>query len=547
MRKILNLIKCEFIKNYNFPKVLLVLVVLMVSVIVVSESSVTYDYRVKENPKQEIEILEQNYQSFLEEDSIDALEKEFRLNRIEKLIELNKELEKLGEVYRSSWQSDVVSVISNLENELFIVKQMQENPNKEFKVEEATGEIAYIDPYNEAITTVKGFSKVKSLKELEIDYQKEIDTYKEILKENKFYKYIEYRLKKFEENGIEDSHFTNPSIRLDYQITEENKKEYEYIISEKIEKENDSRVLNFIQLQKTSEKYEVLSLEDWKVENEGASVKDYEGYVRYREAENKIIEKEKVIISYSLHHQKKHDLMLKYQQGMVGNGYYHNTKSAVNQVLHLAIIVLFLAILTSCGIVSQEHTAKTEKSLLTSPIKRYKVFFSKFLYLILHTYIIWFVAFILIFLYSGIRFGFNDLFTSKLVYFDGKVIEVNYIFYMIKTILINGIPVIAILSILMLLSTITLNTATTVGIGAFLAILSCWLWQLIVQLRIFFLVYTPFPYMNLYSLQEGNSFFLATLESIKTSQGLGLLVSVITIIVCYVLANIVYVKRDVKN
>lgn len=547
MRKILNLVKCEFIKNYTFLKVLLVLIVLMISVIIASESSIFKDYGYVRNPKQEIERLEQNYQGLLEEDSVDKLKKEFALNKYKKLIEIYQLLEEKEEIHASSWQDILIKVISDLEDELFIVKGMQENPSREFVVEESNGEVVYFDSYKEAVTTVKKLSQVKSLKELENDYKNEIDICRKILQENKFYKYIEYRLQKFEEFGEEDSHFTSDSHRLDDQITEENKKYYKYIVSQKLEDEKDIRALNFIQLQKISNTHEILSEENWKRENGEFSNIDYKGYVRYIKAENNIIENENAIILYSFNHEKKHDLELKYQQGLVGHGYYHSTKAAVNQVLNLSVVILLLVIITSSGIISGEHSNKTEKTLLITPIKRYKVFFSKFLYLILHTYLIWLVAFFLIFLYSGIRFGFADLFTSKLIYHNGVVEEVNYIFYMVKMIFINGIPVIAILSILFMLSTITLNTAVTASICTVMAILSCWLWQYIVQYGLFFLVYTPFPYMNLYDVQEGNNFFLETLQYVDVSWQLGLFVSLITILICYVVASLVYIKRDVKN
>lgn len=544
--KILNLIKCEFIKNYTFLKVLLVLIVLMVSVVIVAESSVLESYISVVNPKKEIENLERIYESVLEEETMEKLEKEFELNRALKSIELYKELEKLGKVDSASWQSFLVSVISDLENELFVIKQMQENPNEEFTPIEITDETVSIYSYDEAIILIQKLSQVKPLEELEREYQKEIKAWKNILQENKFYQYIEYRLEQFEENGIEDSHFTD-YYKNEYQITEENKKNYQYIVSKKIENEKDIRIYNFIQLQKERTKYDILSEEEWRKENESYSSKDYEGYVRYTEAENKIIEKETAIISYSFNHQKRHDLQLQFQQGLVGHGYYHNTKSAVNQVLNLPVVILSLVILTSSGIVSQEHSAKTDKALLTSPIKRYKVLGSKFLYLIIHTYLIWFVAFLLIFLYSGIRFGFTDLFTSKLIYQNGSVQEVNYIFYMIKMILMNGIPILAMISILFMISTITLNTATTAGISITISILSIWLWEFVNKFKLFFLVYTSFPYVNLFALQEGNDFALSTLYSVKISQGLGLLVSVITIVICYGISNVIYITRDIKN
>ena len=91
----------------------------------------------------------------------------------------------------------------------------------------------------------------------------------------------------------------------------------------------------------------------------------------------------------------KHDLEFdSYMDGIDVGQKYISSKVIVNQALNLSIIVIVIVILTSGGIISKEHLTGTEKILLTQPVKRWKVLLSKFIYLILHSYIIWIIYFI---------------------------------------------------------------------------------------------------------------------------------------------------------
>ena len=62
-----------------------------------------------------------------------------------------------------------------------------------------------------------------------------------------------------------------------------------------------------------------------------------------------------------------------------------------------------------------------------------------------------------------------------------------------------------------------------------------------------FLIYTPLPYFDYGIIINNSSLFLNVLKYVDINNYLGLIVSIITIIICYVIANIVYIKRDIKN
>ncbi len=541
----MKLIKCEFIKNYTFPKVLLILVVLLISSIIVSETSVYPNEKILINPSEEIEIHERGIQELINS-PVKSLKKDFMINqyqRIKNTYQLVKDNHM--EFDSASWQYTFISHITNLENRRFVISQMIENPDEEFVANVPDNDYEIISTYDEAILSVE---KNRTLEEQQKELEDEIKKCEEILKENKFYKYIEYRLERFQVLGADNPQFHNSYVQDKYSITEENKKDYEFIVREKVESEKDIRTLNLIQKNRLSEENVIVSEKEFKnSEDLRYEYSSYDAYVRYYLEENKKIDATNAIVSYAYEHNIKHDLKQEYSNGIVGAGYYMTTKVAVNKIFHLSVVVLALVILTSAGIISHEHTIKTDKALLTSPMKRGKVLFCKFIYLIMHTYIIWLIAFVILFLYSGIRFGFGDLFTSKLIYQNGSVLEVNYIFYTLKMIFVNSIPVLSMVSIMLLFSTITLSTNVTAGIILIVTVLSPWFWQLICQLHLKFLVYTPLPYIDLAQIQEYNSSYLFSLTLVKISQNLGLIVSIITIILCYGISHIVYVKRDIKN
>lgn len=323
---------------------------------------------------------------------------------------------------------------------------------------------------------------------------------------------------------------------------------HQSIIEEKVEQEDSFLALNIYQMHflgtptiMTEDEYEEYQ-KSYLGKN---SLPSYSNYVRYHKELNKRNLEQKAILEYSIKHNQQQDII--YNNDEMHSHLYTTSKHIVNAVLHFSIVVFLLVSITSCGIISREHSKKMDKLLLTSPNTRRKVLFSKFLYLILHAYIIWLVIFVIFFIYAGIHYGFADLFTPKLVYYGGQVHEVNYILWTLKDMIVYGIPLIACLSILLMLSTITLKTTITTGITTIMATISIVLWHFIFNYKLFFLAYTPIPYLDFLTVKNHSENYLKTLEVINVSPKVGMIVCILFIMVCYTISHIVYTKRDVKS
>ena len=338
--------------------------------------------------------------------------------------------------------------------------------------------------------------------------------FENLLKDNKYYKYIEYMLN----NKIDDA------IGI-YNISELETKDYKKIIDNKVEEES-YLVKNINQLR---------TLGVFNYENKRAN-----------DLRDSILKKDREILEYSIDKVIKQDIS--YGAISVGaESIYISTKSCVNGILDLSIVVMILVVLLDGNIVSKEHNKGTEKLLLTTSNKRWKILLSKFLYLILETYIIWFVALLLILLFAGLKYGFNDLITPKILYENGKIIEVNYIIYIIKQIFYCSIPVLAFISIVFMISTITLNSGLTNGLCMIFAIISPFMWHFIYNYHLSLLSFLPFPYFMFSSVITVTEDYLGSVDVSYASEVYGIIISLVTFVTCYIISNIVFIKRDVKN
>lgn len=533
--RIINLIKCEFIKNYNLKNLLIIIITLLISVIAISSLWFLFyegldDFESSFNNG--IIYSQEKYQSYEALD--DSFEKEFYLNYYQKRIEMLEKKKTIDNYFQECFQDIVLSKINYLENEIFVLNQMIDNFTNSYFKEIDEYDIGIDgDVYDEYQSIIRSnySDDIDEMKKEKEEKEKVKIEYEKIFEENKYYKYIEYLLKT--ENFSSD--------RQEF---------YESIVSQKISDETDFRIISFEQLQQL-ESYVIYNQT---VTNEefnqdrflNQQYKNYDNYVKFNEKYLNIINEKIAIIDYSIKNNIKHDI------SFTGLDFFEieekelNSKIIVNQIGYLSVIVIILVVLTSGNIITGEHSKKTEKLLFTYPIKRWKILLSKFIYLIIHSYIIWFIALILLILLSGINYGFADLFTPKLIYSSNGVLEVNYLFYIIKEIFICSIPVISFLAILLLISVISLNTTLTIGISIILAIISPLLW-LLIKFKMEFLIYTPFPYFDYGIVLNNSQLFLSALRYVDFGNYLGLIISIITIIICYILSNILYIKKDIKN
>lgn len=531
MKKIINLIKCEFIKNYTLKNIFISTLILFISVF-----GIIYITELFYNDNEYVATYTESnyYQNILDNlnNKVNLNYKEqFEFFQCNSVIKMLKEIEKIGGITQRSWQYEVLFNKLEVEENIFVLNQIKENVNDEYFKNIYNSNMTYYDEYEGLINS--NYSRdINELNERIIENEKLLKEYDLLIKENKYYKYLEFII----------NHEDMPEERLNA---------YKKVIDLKVEKQSDYMSLNLFQLVNMNyqNKESIVSKEEFNNNFDLVmQYKTYEGYVRYQEKIVSEFERKQAIIKYSLNNNMKHDLeFASYMDGIDVGQKYISSKVIVNQALNLSIIVIVIVILTSGGIISKEHSTGTEKNLLTQPVKRWKVLLSKFIYLILHSYIIWIIGLILLILFAGFKYGFNDLVTSKLIFENNVVVEVNYIIYLLKNILICSIPIITFISILLFISTLTLSTTLTVGLSMIFALISPFSWYLIYNFKLIFLAYTPIPYFNIGLIINNFEAYVNSLQLVNTNINLGITISIITAVVLYIITNLVYTKRDVKN
>lgn len=542
MRKILNLIRCEFIKNYTLGKIITVLILLLISIIVTVEFIMGFGYS-DDYYNNDKSIAEMMYQEAkIEVEKNPTLENEFNLYYWK--LSLEKKVYPVTE----PWKSVIASNMMELEFKNFIINQLEANPDMIEGLTKKCGNTACII-YKELLKEIKG--EEATLEELKKQYEEEKNTYQKILEENKYYKYIEYLLEKGEYTEKKESGIRHDSNGKEIISEEEYQKYYQMIIDQKLESFSDYRVQNIFLRMELDMDTSIDTPQEFTRNFKSLQYSSYHSYLRERKEYQKLEKEYKAILDYSILHQRSQDSLL-LDSGVFN---YVTSKTVANLVLKIGIVILILVIVTSGSIVSGEYATKTDKMLLTEPISRAKIILGKFIYLILHTYIIWVAAFILIYFYAGFRFGFTELITPKLVYYGGKVHEVNYILHMLVQIFICEIPLLPILSIMLLLSATTFSTVITNFVSMLLSFYSAIIGTFIFSLYttfgsgpwMKFMEYTPFIYVDQEFMLKSGYTYLSDVGIINVSPLNGIIVSILTIVVSLLLTILFYRRRDIKN
>ncbi len=539
--KIFNLVRSEFKKNYSLSKMFIIIVFLLISVFLfvdLYKMIATKDNYGEDVTLHKTSEYKQNYYMLSNKPTRTELE-EYELLYYQDAIEKYGQLDSTitnDEDYRL----EMIDLLLSCTYKNKIIDDIRENGEENFLnncsiIKEEQNKIGYlIEPDFEYFRLCELYYNGNDIDKIYDEQLRDIEFATKILDGGKYYIYLKELNIKF---GLSD-----------------------LLIQSEVYDQYDYRVFNHRQYQRMENKLEekIISKDEFENGYESpygrryyaptSQYDSYEKYLNYEKTQRDEAKKNKEILLYSTKNNIKHDIAYYYPEDWsLNQDTYVTAKTCINNIFHLSVIVLIVVAITSGGIVSREHNTGTIKNIITTPVRRWKVLLSKFIYLILHTYIIWFITLFILIIYSGIKFGFEDIFSPKLLYSGGKVIEVNYILYTIKTMLVAGIPLIAFLSILFILSTSTLSTAVTVGVTTILAIMSPIIWILICNTKLYFAKFTPFMYFDsgfIINKSKEYSFFIKNTNMDLT---LGIIVSIICIIVLYTITNIIYTKRDIKN
>ena len=145
-------------------------------------------------------------------------------------------------------------------------------------------------------------------------------------------------------------------------------------------------------------------------------------------------------------------------------------------------------------------------------------------------------------------YGFKDYFISDLIISNGKIKEISFILLSIGKMLILLIPILFSGLIAFFLSTITKNTALSVGLSIFLQFGYGLITMILVLINFPFINLTFLPYLdysqfNDYSTLSNNLYMYETYYTF----GLANLVLIIWSIILYITSNIIFTKRDIRN
>ena len=215
-----------------------------------------------------------------------------------------------------------------------------------------------------------------------------------------------------------------------------------------------------------------------------------------------------------------------------------------NNAVFLGIIMIVI----SGGIVSSEFQKGTIRMLVIKPSKRWKILLSKFLALVFIGISLMIVTSFASFLVNGVMFGFRDYFKPVLSICSGDVKEICYFGLVLFKMMCLFIPIMFVSLIAFCLSTVTHNTALSVGISIFLELSYSLVIVLLLEFGFGFIDLTFFPYLD-YSqffdkvLLYDNNMFYGTYYNFTKAN----LVLLGWSLIIYFVSNLTFVKRDIKN
>lgn len=413
---------------------------------------------------------------------------------------------------------------------------------------------------DEYLKEIEGKSK-EELEEL-LTVQKGFrETLKNILKENKYYLYVEFCLQNYKDYYpkyvLEDPDLGQVA-GYDMWIIQ-NPKEAQKIVDTKIEDEYDIRITYLQELTRDRKAPILLDEEKFYKYAFDEEFMNYQGYKRTILFKQKELEKRKLLLEYSVNHGIRDEILEMSENSTIK---YDSAKTVVNHnYVLLGLISFLIVLLTSGGGLCKEKNHRTEKLFLCTPNKRWKFLLGKLLYLCFHMYVLWVISFIFLFICVGVTYGFGELFDPKLIYMGGRVVECNYFLYMMKEILLGSVPYFAIFSVLLLLSTIIDSMIFSIGTITFMTFLSQSIWIVLGRIVIgsgtqisslslfhkivFLLFHTPFPYLNFLNFKKEEFAYILSFTNVSITTGIW--VSILTILICFGLSVKIYNQKDIQS
>ena len=271
---------------------------------------------------------------------------------------------------------------------------------------------------------------------------------------------------------------------------------------------------------------------------------DYEEYLEVKDSNDEMLsqsslyDKQRIIGSVeTMKYTLDHELL---------NNDYKGDYTANNMILmfsHATFITAMVLLILSSSVVAEEYNKGTIKQLLVKPYSRTKIVISKMLAILITIILFTFVYNIFSVIILSFYYGdLSTLFTNDVLYdyTINKPFELSYILEALIS-FVYSLPSLILLGLFTFaMAVLTTNTAFPLGLG-FCAYISESLFPVYMR-RFKILSYAPTVNYNFDSYMWGR---VSDLEDIFLTKSI--IISVISFIVLFTIAIIVFNKRDIKN
>ncbi|MDY4950177.1 MAG: ABC transporter permease [Clostridium cadaveris] len=554
MRKIGILTKNELIKQYKKVGTKVILILILISALAIP-GAIKFISEKERNSNSYIE----HYKSQLEYLDMDNknLEKEgnTKNNQLLKAIR-SKEKEKLNilidnNISYDDWRSD--SVNQWFENEVSIITIQAILDGHETKdIPDYFG--------SEKIQIFSSMSKEELQEELKI-LNKSNPKLKDGIVKNDFMSYLDANIKSMKESvnkqkenikTMEDAIKADPkkndlkavleSAKAQLKATEGRLEATQYRYNNKIAYDNNdwkSNTIKDIGFKYDSQMEAMLDEERFNQQysHQISRGMTYETYKKDFEDKQKKIKEEIELNWYSL---KNEVPQIKFQK---------DARSSVDQLYLMYVsVIIVVSIIIAGGIVSSEFSTGTVRLLMIRPVSRWKFLFSKLMAVLIVGYTTLILSVGMLIISSGITYGFKGFGTNVISFVGGSIVEKNYIASIIPKLMFSSISLIFIIAVAITLSTITRNTALSVGLTMMMYLGSSPSTLMLTGLNMKWVTKTIFPYMNLSNFY-GDSIIVGMIKQqfgVNLDPNFGAAYLLIFAAILLAISFISFVKRDVK-
>lgn len=227
-----------------------------------------------------------------------------------------------------------------------------------------------------------------------------------------------------------------------------------------------------------------------------------------------------------------------------------DARSTVDKTYEIYIILaVVMVIIIGGGIVATEFSKGTIRLLLIRPVSRWKVLLSKLLSLLIVGLGVVALGIGILYVSSGVVFGFETYNTPILQMINGSIVQESYINILLPKIMLSCSSLVFITSLVFAISTLAKNTALAVAISMLLYLGAGPLTDVIIGMKQSWIVNTLIPYINASYLR------LVPMagQALKTGFGMefqyasGATQLLIASAVILVITFVTFTKKDINN